>query len=78
MITSFQSTYDRLVEAAAKRIDKLEESCEMFIYLEGIEEFKNWLGQKRIMLLSDDQAALLSNKQAENTKETLVSCDAKL
>jgi len=61
------------VEAAAKRIDKLEESCETFIYLEGIEEFKNWLGQKRIMLLSDDQAALLSNKQAENTEEILVS-----
>ena len=73
MITSFQSTYDRLVEAAAKRIDKLEESCELFIYLEDVEEFKKWLAEKQITLLGDGQTVLLSNDQAESTEEAMVS-----
>ena len=76
VITSFQSTYDRLVETASKRIDKLEESCDVFLYLENIEEFKKWLGQKRIALLTDEQTALLSNEQAESTEEAMVSFKA--
>ena len=65
MMTSFQSTYDRLLETATKRMDKLEESCEMFLHLEDIEDFKKWLAQK--------QAALLSNEQAECVEEAMVS-----
>ena len=64
-MTSFQSTYDRLLETATKRMDKLEESCEMFLHLEDIEDFKKWLAQK--------QAALLSNEQAECVEEAMVS-----
>ena len=73
MITSFQSTYDRLVEAAARRIDKLEESCELFIFLEEIEDFKKWLAEKQVALLNDEQTVLLSNDQAESTEEAMVS-----
>ena len=65
MMTSFQSTYDKLLETATKRMDKLEESCEMFLHLEDIEDFKKWLAQK--------QAALLSNEQAECVEEAMVS-----
>ena len=73
VITSFQSTYDRLVEAAARRIDKLEESCELFIFLEDVEEFKKWMAERRVALLSDEQTVLLSNDQAESTEEAMVS-----
>ena len=45
MMTSFQSTYYRLLETATKRMDKLEESCEMFFHLEDNEDFKKWLAQ---------------------------------
>ena len=64
-MTSFQSKYDRLLETATKRIDNLEESCEMFLHLEDIEDFKKWLAQK--------QVTLLSNEQAESVEETMVS-----
>ena len=73
VITSFQSTYDRLVEAAARRIDKLEESCELFIFLEEIEDFKKWLAEKQVALLNDEQTVLLSNDQSESTEEAMVS-----
>ena len=64
-MTSFQSTYDRLLETAAERLDKLEESCEMFLCLDEVEEFKKWLARKR--------AALLSDEQAESVEEAMVS-----
>ena len=64
-MTSFQSTYNRLLETAGKRLDKLEESRDIFLYLDDIEEFKKWLAQK--------QAALLSNEQAESVEEAMVS-----
>ena len=64
-MTNFQSTYDRLLETAAKRMDKLEESREMFLCLEDIEEFKKWLAEKR--------ATLLSGEEPENVEEAMVS-----
>lgn len=65
VMTGFQSTLDKLLETATKRIDRLEESCDMFVCLEDIEEFKKWLAEKR--------AALLNGEEAESTEEAIVS-----
>ena len=64
-MTNLQSTYDNLMETTAKRQAKLEESIELFVLLEGVEEFKQWVAERQSVLIIDE----LGN----NTEEAMVN-----
>ena len=64
-MANLQSTYDNLMETAAKRQAKLEESFELFVLLEGVEEFKQWVAERQSVLIIDELG--------DNTEEAMVS-----
>jgi len=54
VMANLQSTYDTLMGTAAKRQANLEESYELFILLEGVEEFKQWVAERQSVLIVDE------------------------
>ncbi|XP_065894663.1 spectrin beta chain, non-erythrocytic 1-like isoform X3 [Dysidea avara] len=67
VMANLQSTYDNLMETAAKRQAKLEESFELFVLLEGVEEFKQWVAERQSVLIIDELG--------DNTEEAMKSLD---
>ena len=65
VVANLQSTYDNLMETAAKRQAKLEESFELFVLLEGVEEFKQWVAER--------QSVLIIYELGDNTEEAMFS-----
>jgi len=65
VMANLQSTYDNLMDTAAKRQAKLEESFEVYALLERVEEFKQWMAER--------QSVLIISELGDNTEETMVS-----
>ena len=53
-MANLQSAYDTLMGTAAKRIADLEELFELFILLEGVEEFMQWVAERQCVLTLDE------------------------
>ena len=65
VMANLQSTYDNLMDTAAKRQAKLEESFAVLALLEGVEEFKQWIAER--------QSVLIITELGDNTEEAMVS-----